>query len=159
MEGILRALPALPKVSFRSAAALSLWAIVTPASATIIDVTYSGIVSNGTDATGVFGPADVLLNGNFYTLVYTFDTAMGRFSNGAGLGAPDATGSELVGGPGAGPAIHNLYSSPGFAVLTINGQSVNFTVDSGTNSQGTSTSCSRKIRAWEVVCSRVHPIE
>lgn len=103
------------------------------ASATIINVTYMGNVSNGTDATGVFGSANSSLNGDAYTLVYNFNSSMGRFLNRYANGPPDSTGSELSGGPGFGS---NLFSSPGDAVLTINGRSVTIAVNSGLYSQG-----------------------
>jgi hypothetical protein len=92
-------------------------------------VAYAGTVSNGGDFTGVFGTPDVSLSGAAYTLVYTFDTSLGRFTS-------DAAGSELSGGPGFGPLLYNPYSSPGSAVLTINGRSVTFAVDEGSSSQG-----------------------
>jgi hypothetical protein len=106
------------------AAALAL-NVASPALADIIDVTYTGTVSDGTDVTGVFGPPSTLFDGNAFTLTYAFDTAKGIFTSGFN--------SSLAGGPGFGPGI---YSSPGTAVLTINGHSADFIVDPNPPSQG-----------------------
>ena len=106
-------------------AALAL-SVASPALADIIHVTYAGTVSAGTDTTGVFGPPSTLFDGDAYTLTYTFDTAKGVFTIGA-------NSSSLAGGPGFASGI---YSSPGTAVLTINGHSADFIVDPNPPSQG-----------------------
>ena len=106
-------------------AALAL-SVASPALADIIHVTYAGTVSTGSDVTGVFGPPSTLLDGDAFALTYTFDTAKGVFTIGA-------NSSSLAGGPGFGPGI---YSSPGTAVLTINGHSADFIVDPNPPSQG-----------------------
>jgi hypothetical protein len=105
------------------------FSIASPAMADIVYVTYTGTVSAGTDFTGVFGPSSTLLDGASYTLTYTFDTSRGIFTS-------DASASQLAGGPGFGPAIFNPYSSPGSAVLTINGHSVSFNANPNPPSQG-----------------------
>jgi hypothetical protein len=79
----------------------------------------------GTDQTGVFGPPSTALDGDAFALTYTFDTAKGIFTSGFN--------SSLAGGPGFGPGI---YTSPGTAVLTINGHSADFIVDPNPPSQG-----------------------
>jgi hypothetical protein len=96
------------------------------ASASVITVTYDGVVSDGTDATGLFGPAGTALGGESYQLTYTFDTSKGAL-------VPHPNGTELSGGPGS-----IGYSSPGMAVLTINGRSVAINVDENAPSQGLS---------------------
>ena len=49
--------------------------LASPASATLVNVTYTGTVYDGYDDTGVFGgPAYGKLNGAAYTLVYTRST-------------------------------------------------------------------------------------
>ena len=105
-------------------AALAL-SVASPALADIIHVTYAGTVSTGSDVTGVFGPPSTALDGDAFALTYTFDTAKGIFTSGFN--------SSLAGGPGFGPGI---YSSPGTAVLTINGHSADFIVDPNPPSQG-----------------------
>lgn len=107
--------------------------LLSPAQATIIDITYTGTVADATDATGVFGTRGVLLNGASYSLKFTFNDSLGQT-----LG--DNTASILAGGPGFGPLVYNPYLSPGFAALTINGRTTNFVVDTSHYSLGISES-------------------
>jgi hypothetical protein len=95
------------KTKFLGAFAALALSVASPALADTIHVTYAGTMSAGTDTTGVFGPSSTLLDGDAYTLTYTFDTAQGIFTTGA-------NNLSLAGGPGFGPGI---YSSPGTAVL------------------------------------------
>jgi hypothetical protein len=113
---------------FALVAALTLHCTASSSSATTINISYAGTVFSGTDFTGVFGQAGTLLDGAAYTLVYTFDTAQGRFTT------DPSTGSELSGGPGFGPLLYNPYSSSGSAALTINGRTVSFVVSTGSDS-------------------------
>ena len=48
-----------------------------PASATIVYVTWTGPITNGYDTTGVFGPALTDLTGATLTAQFTFDTSVG----------------------------------------------------------------------------------
>src|ERR1017187_5968153 len=63
------------------AIALALFGIVSPASAEIVTLTYTGtVVDAGTgqlDNSGLFGPAGSSLVGDAYTAVYVFDTTKG----------------------------------------------------------------------------------
>jgi hypothetical protein len=85
------------------------------ASADIVTVTYAGTVTQGEDASGVFGtPLEMFATSKpAYTLVFTFDTTVGSlttYSNQQLL----VGGSSQTPPPGGTP-------SPGSAVLTING--------------------------------------
>jgi hypothetical protein len=51
---------------------------VAPASSATINVTYTGVIRNGLDVTGVFGPAGTDLTGDGYVASYVFDTSIGR---------------------------------------------------------------------------------
>jgi hypothetical protein len=85
------------------------------ASADIVTVTYAGTVTQGEDASGVFGtPLEMFATSQpAYKLVFTFDTTVGSLTT--------ITGSSqlLVGG-----SSQAVIASPGSAVLTINGVSV-----------------------------------
>jgi hypothetical protein len=59
------------------AATLAFLGIVSPASADMVTVTYSGTVLGGFDQLGVFGTANTSLTGDRYTAVYFFNTAIG----------------------------------------------------------------------------------
>jgi hypothetical protein len=48
-----------------------------PASATIVDVKYTGVVADGSDGAGLFGPVDGNLTGQQFIVVLTFDTTKG----------------------------------------------------------------------------------
>jgi hypothetical protein len=56
---------------------LALVGFTFPASATIIEVTYTGTVSYGFDSTGVFGSPNTDLGGDAYKATYLFDTTLG----------------------------------------------------------------------------------
>src|SRR5580704_14486420 len=79
-------------------------AMGTPASADILTVSYTGIVTTGTDVTGVLGSPNTSLIGDAYSLVYTFNTLNGQYSS---LNSPTLSYTKLDGG--------------GSAILTING--------------------------------------
>jgi PEP-CTERM motif len=60
-----------------TAALIAILGFVSPASATIVQVTYWGTVSSGSDQTGIFGPAGGSLDGDSYVAHYVFDTTQG----------------------------------------------------------------------------------
>jgi hypothetical protein len=84
---------------------------VSQASAAIMDVTYTGTVSSGTDTFGLFGIAGASLVGSSWVATYTFDTT---------LGSPNSSSTEnfVTGGTiyGAGSSSPVLSS-----MITING--------------------------------------
>ena len=57
------------------AAALALFAIITPASANVLDVTVTGTVSGGTDVYSLFGPPGADMTGAQFTANYSVDLA------------------------------------------------------------------------------------
>jgi hypothetical protein len=94
------------------AAVAALAALTSPASADIVNVTYTGTVSSvsfsgqsttATDALGLFGGGD--LTGSNFTLGFTFDTSMGSLTTSNGGQSLTATAS----------------SNPFSALITING--------------------------------------
>jgi hypothetical protein len=97
--------------------ASALFGAAPPASAAIVDVTYTGIVTQGTDETGVFGPPDTGLTYSDYLndpLVanFMFDTSLGYTTNGTNP-------NDDTGGSGT------SYSNPAIsASVTINGITV-----------------------------------
>jgi hypothetical protein len=92
-------------------------AIGTPASADILTVTYTGIVTSGTDVTGVLGSANTPLANDPYKLVYTFNTSIGQFTS-SNSGTPSFT--SLNGGGSA------VLTINGFAPLIVGGNSSSF---------------------------------
>jgi hypothetical protein len=88
---------------------------LSPASAVVIQLTYQGTVSSGTDVTGVFG-ATGSLAGDAFSLVFRFDTTIGHFTQ-------SATQSEVHGGNLDVPP---STAMPGSAWLTINGHTEAF---------------------------------
>ncbi len=48
-----------------------------PASATVIDVIYKGVVKNGVDGLGLFGPAGADLTGDAFIATFNMDTSKG----------------------------------------------------------------------------------
>ena len=48
-----------------------------PVAASVMQIEYSGTLSSGYDATGVFGTAGTNLTGLTYTMTYTYDTSVG----------------------------------------------------------------------------------
>jgi hypothetical protein len=77
------------------------------ASATIVDVSYTGTVLSGSDGSGIFGPAGVDLTGATFSTTYVFDDTLGHF----------LSPGELFGGPAFG-----FPTSPALSVsITIDG--------------------------------------
>ncbi|HEY1124989.1 MAG TPA: PEPxxWA-CTERM sorting domain-containing protein [Sphingobium sp.] len=96
-------------VSMASAAAWATFAV--PASATIFEVKYSGVIYDGVDTTGIFGPAGVSLFHAKASLTFTFDT--------------DTPGSIFETDPNHVPPTYaKLFGSgvgsPGKVVVTVN---------------------------------------
>ena len=111
---------------FLGAVALSeFW--LRPASATTVNMTYMGIVTQGLDATGLFGSAQSNLGGLAYTAVYTFNPELGTTSN-------SPTDNSAFGGTGFGVPSPSLN-----AVLTINGHSAFFSGGFAGEFSGTNT--------------------
>jgi len=113
------------KAKLFAIAALAALGLTSPASATIVTLTYTGVVvdggstlSNGTDAQGLFGPAGASLVGDTYTASYVFDTSLG----GSVYDMNTPTNLTMYGGadfPGT--------TSPALsASLTINGRTLSF---------------------------------
>lgn len=93
-----------------------------PASAALIDVTWTGTVSSGNvGAAGAFGIQDTFqgneLAGQAFTASFRFDTTIGSLVQGAGF-------ADLRGGTGFGDG--SLPGPAVFATLTINGITVSF---------------------------------
>jgi hypothetical protein len=61
-----------------AALALAVLGTVVPASSATINVNYTGVIRNGLDVTGVFGPAGSDLTGDGYVATYAFDTSIGQ---------------------------------------------------------------------------------
>jgi hypothetical protein len=95
---------------------------VTKANATVSTITLVGMVSSGTDQTGIFGPANTNLTGQNFTLVYTFDDTLGTQQTYKYNSPDNACGSSIQ---------SNDTTSPGAASLTIG--SGTWTFGSGTN--------------------------
>jgi hypothetical protein len=92
-------------------------AIGTPAGATVIFSTWTGTVMEGFDYTGVFAAVGTDLTGYKYSLVMSFDTDLGVYASGTGF-------DRLYGGD-----VYGNTTSPGSAVLTINGIEVDIPTD------------------------------
>jgi hypothetical protein len=84
---------------------------VSPASATIVSVVYTGTVTSGSDMTGMFGPAGGDLAGDSYVARYVFDTTRG-------FTYASATNNYAYGGSGYGNASPAVSAS-----VTIAGHS------------------------------------
>ena len=56
--------------------ASALFALGAPASATVMQATFSGTISSGLDETGEYGAAGMLLNGQSFSLQFTYDTTL-----------------------------------------------------------------------------------
>ncbi len=97
---------------FASAVFVAFFGAAAPLSAAIVQVEYTGTVSDGYDFTGVFGTANTFLTGAAYTANYTFDTTIG-------LTETDWYYNRVSGGTYYG----NLSPSLG-ATITINGNTV-----------------------------------
>ena len=74
-------------------ASLAFFGIVSPASADMVTLTYTGTVAGGFDQLGVFGPPNASLTGDRYTAVYFFNTAID-------LNVSSAGSFDIFGGPG-----------------------------------------------------------
>lgn len=96
------------------ALAALLSAFGTPAAAMVVQYTYSGLVTTGADVTGLFGSAGAGLDGQGYSLSFTYDTARGSRIAGPGF-------DQIGGGAWSGSASPMLS-----AVLTIGGRSLSF---------------------------------
>jgi PEP-CTERM motif len=94
---------------FLTACVLAAVGFASPAGATIVDITYVGLVSSGYDQTGVFGPAGTDLTDETYEAHYVFDTTRGTtFSSAAlnygvggsqfGVASPVISASVTIGG-------------------------------------------------------------
>ena len=99
---------------FMPAAALAL--VATTAHAHIVTATYSGVVANGYDTTGVFGAANTDLTGAAFTAVYKVDSSVNSLT----FNSPGSM-SYRIGGTNYG-----FSSSPVSAVVTIHGVSAAF---------------------------------
>jgi hypothetical protein len=75
--GLLRGVAIMKSRSLGIATAVAFFSIVSPVSADMVTVTYIGTVQGGFDQLGVFGTPNTSLTGDPYTLVYTFNTAIG----------------------------------------------------------------------------------
>ncbi len=103
-------------------ATLAFLGVASSASATIVNLTYTGIVVDAgtgeSDGSGLFGPAGSSLVGDTYTAVYVFNTALG----GSVYDMNTANNLTIYGGSVFLPAIS---TSPSLgATITINGISV-----------------------------------
>lgn len=100
-------------VSGGAAAALALGLAAVSAKAEIVTVTFQGVVTSGSDQTGVFGSPGADLTGASYTAVYTVNDAVNAHS----INEPTIM-SQIFGG--------TMYGdqSPTSATLTINGVTV-----------------------------------
>lgn len=96
--------------------ALAATVVAAVANATLVDVTWTGMIWSGNDRTGIFGGVrgeDFNLAGFEYTAVHRFDTDLGSFTG-------DATREEVVGGTSYG-----TIASPAISTsMTINGVTV-----------------------------------
>lgn len=101
------------------------------AKADIVTVTYEGNLVSGGDTSGIFISAasiqagNVYLAGDAFELTFTFDTSKGVFER-TSAGAQEVTDSRSQGGPTFAAGL----SSPGTALLTINGRTASFFVSS-----------------------------
>lgn len=97
------------------ALALATAVVASPASAALVEVTWTGTISSGNDRTGIFGGVrgeDFDLAGFGYVAVYRFDTGVGSLTG-------DATIQSLTGGTSFG---NGTVPSPAIsAEITING--------------------------------------
>ena len=99
-------------------AAVGFCCLGSQASAELVDVTYTGIVSYGSDMTGVFGIVDTSGSayvGTAYTAKFVFDTSLASFST-RSLNVNSVYGGSIYGN--VGPALS--------ASVTVNGVTVSF---------------------------------
>jgi hypothetical protein len=96
------------------ATAVAFFSIVSPVSADMVTVTYTGTVHDGLDQLGIFGTANTSLAGDTFTAVYFFNTAVGFDFSGPGF-------PNIVGGTGTATG----QRSPALgALVTIGSQSI-----------------------------------
>jgi hypothetical protein len=81
------------KALLRLCASVAFFGIVSPASADMVTLTYTGTVAGGFDQLGVFGAPNTSLTGDQYTAVYFFNTAIG-------LNTSSGNAFNVFGGPG-----------------------------------------------------------
>lgn len=92
----------------------------TPAQALQMMQTYTGTVSFGGDASGIFGPANTVLTGSSFTAVFVFDTALGNTTTGTTVPA-GGTFLQLAGGASPSAPYLNTASPLVSATLSIAG--------------------------------------
>lgn len=97
-----------------SAAFFWIASAIVPASATIVDVVFTGHVGFGLDMTGIFGSSNTQLFGKSYSARYRFDTSLGNV-------VTTSTVTSATGGP---RSIYGGTSPALSASLTINGVTV-----------------------------------
>ncbi len=97
------------------AAALILASVSAPGHAAIVDVTWTGTISGGTDGLALFGLAGADLTGASYTAYYQFDTSLGYFAINPGVK------TDTYGGTAFGLATPSLATT-----MTINGHAFSF---------------------------------
>jgi hypothetical protein len=109
------------KATLLCAAALAAAAgLCAPASATIVNAEWTGTITFGFDALGIFGPADADLSGLEFTADFLYDTSLGTTL----YSSP--TGTWLEGGPGVASGGQSPISK---ASMTINGFTSTFVPD------------------------------
>jgi hypothetical protein len=116
--------------------AIAFFGVISASHADVFNITYTGTIASGNsapvgnqilsgnDSFGFFGPANSSLVGDTFSLVYIFDTSKGALNI-----APQST--QLYGGT----SYTGNFPSPGFAILTINGNSVIFGGNVGSQTQ------------------------
>jgi hypothetical protein len=99
---------------FCAAVLAAIFGVISPASADILTITYTGTVIDSHDVAGVFGPPGSNFNGDDFNLVFTFNT----------LGAPvlmSNSSGYVIGGPGIGSAVLNIININGVHTLFFAG--------------------------------------
>ena len=76
----------MKKIFLLAAVTAAALASASGASATILVATYTGLVTNGYDQSGLFGAAGADLTNDAYVAIYTFDTTKGNYGSGGGSG-------------------------------------------------------------------------
>jgi hypothetical protein len=90
------------------------------ASAAIMQATFTGTLTSGTDISGVFGDAGSSLGGQAYTSVFGYDTTLGYFAE---FGGGGVFGFNQSGGTGTSTPLSPVTS----AALTVGGATVTIT--------------------------------
>ena len=91
-----------------AALALSIAVLGAPAGAVVMEATFTGQITSGSDMTGIFGTIGGDLAGLGYVLTFTYDTSLGTRTT--------QDGSDVLGGGTASGSV-----SPVSALLTVNG--------------------------------------